>query len=751
MARLNQSRATTKSKCQPDYKPPALATASSSPVIHDPILTRYVVAVLAVYVDESADKEELQQIVAAAERLGVPVESALNMERRLSLELAQRIQNVENVENVDGSGASIALQRRPSTSMEVITTPVRAAQKPQVARDAGYPFLIVLSLADRNLNTALTHDHVAGNDFPQIRMIMSHLAHALDNLHSEERIHADFKPLNAARELTWKLIDMDVSRKFGESFGTKLPSSGYCPPEVAKVLLAVHNAETEEAKTQELAKYTASVAYDLWSFGVVLFHLCYGISLFNTDQNDNVKMDDLQTLAEAPGGPWRKLINKALRSGEVRNASVDIKAAAVLLRKLLEPDPSKRLQYFPEGGEMMGVLEEPFFQGQSVEEAAMHTQLDRMEQKADAAFFQLITMGEEHRSELRRTREVLLKAVFEATEVQTPTAFIILEEKLPDDEKEEEKQMLKLKLKEDGTGFEASGELVELCETVKGRFDTGMKWVERITTFAKGVVAADPIKTFAAMTATFKELITAETMYLYLIDELTGKPVRGGIYPIEITTPSDIVPKLLPVMQVGMRAMSLYNGAAGIARMCGAPVPSMPTGWRKGAQESIALLGQKSSVEQFGVVHEEVMSVEEAATAEAKTVRGASLRELQRFFTEKDAGNTFAGLRRLGDDDGTAVWTVLTEEKEVRAAIEARAKERLAEQAAQEKFYSKLLLERKGQTAGESANPSRGAQAAAAKLEARAEAAEAEAHTAKAVARAEAAEAKASGCQCLIA
>ena len=151
------------------------------------------------------------------------------------------------------------------------------------------------------------------------------------------------------------------------------------------------------------------------------------------------------------------------------------------------------------------------------------------------------------------------------------------------------------------------------------------------------------------------------------------------------------------------------------------------------------------------MIHEEVMSAEEAAKAEAKTVRGASLRELQSFFKDKDVENTFAGLRRLGDDDGTAVWTLLTDEKEVRAAIEARAKERLAEQAAQEKFYSKLLLERKGQTAGESANPSRGAQAAAAKLEARAEAAEAEAHTAKAVARAEAAEAKASGCQCLIA
>ena len=92
------------------------------------------------------------------------------------------------------------------------------------------------------------------------------------------------------------------------------------------------------------------------------------------------------------------------------------------------------------------------------------------------------------------------------------------------------------------------------------------------------------------------------------------------------------------------------------------------------------------------------MSLEEANKAEAETVRGKSLRELQRFFTKEDADSTFAGLRRLGDDDGTAVWTVLTDEKEVRAAIEARAKERLAEQAAQEKFYSKLLLERKEPT-----------------------------------------------------
>ena len=77
---------------------------------------------------------------------------------------------------------------------------------------------------------------------------------------------------------------------------------------------------------------------------------------------------------------------------------------------------------------------------------------------------------------------------------------------------------------------------------------------------------------------------------------------------------------------------------------------------------------------------------------EQETTRGASLRELQRFFTEKDADKTFAGLRRLGDDDGTAVWTVLTGKMEVRAAIKARAIERLTEQADQDQFYRTLLV-----------------------------------------------------------
>ena len=714
--------------------------------------TRYVIAVIAVYVDESVDPEEFKKIDAAAKRLNVQAWSA-KLKGRLLFELSKRRKADTTAEAQAADGAQAA---RSTTS----------------ASDESYNHLLVLELADRNLDDVLTHDNIAGIDFARIRMIMSHLGKALNNLHSKKRIHADFKPLNAARESTWKLIDMDVSLKFGESFGTKLPSSGYCPPEVAKVLLAATDAETGVVDTNELAKYTASVAYDLWSFGVVLFNLCYGKPLFN-NQNDNVSPRDLKALAGWNAGILNRKIEDANKPW-----TTDFKAAAGLIKMLLVSDPEERRKPFEAGVEMRSVLKHLFFQVGSeltpelkqhlvqIEEEQLNAAavLDRVNENAAAAadnalaaatnVLKLITIGEEHQSELRRTREVLLKAVLEATEVKTPTAFIILEEKLSDDEKEEE-LMKKLKLKEDDTGFEVSGELAELVETVKGRLDTGIKWVERIKTFAESVVGADPIKTFDAMKVAVDELVTkkliAETMYLYLIDELTGKPVKavkGGIYPIKITTRSKIVPKLLPVMQVGIRAMSLCNGVAGIARMCGAPVLTMPTGWLEGTQESIALLGQKSSVEQFGVVHEAVMS-EDATKREANTVRGASLRELQSFLKDKDKENTFAGLRRLGEDDGTAVWTVLTDEKEVRAAVEARAKERLAQQAAQERFYSKLLLERKEPTAGDSAGSSQEevvkVEARAVAAEARAVAAEAEAEAAVAVAeaRADAAEARA--------
>ena len=327
---------------------------------------------VAVYVDESVNAEEFKEIVAVAERLNVPAKKSAKLKDSLSHELSKRVQDASTIAEAPAAADGAQAARSTTSASDVgggsrgwkivrarvrVLAALGAEKRHAQARAANYPFLLVLSLADRNLNTALTHDNIAGTDFHRIRMIMSHLGHALDNLHSKKRIHADFKPLNAARESTWKLIDMDVSLKFGESFDTKLPSSGYCPPEVAKVLLAATDAETGVVDTNELAKYTASVAYDLWSFGVVLFHLCYGISLFNTDQNDNVSLPDLKALAS-----WTpRLLNRKIKEAN-QPFTADFNAAADLIKKLLVSDPEERCKPIDEGCEISSVLKHPFFQ-----------------------------------------------------------------------------------------------------------------------------------------------------------------------------------------------------------------------------------------------------------------------------------------------------------------------------------------------------------------------------------------------------
>ena len=63
---------------------------------------------------------------------------------------------------------------------------------------------------------------------------------------------------------------MDISCAIGKPFGNKQPSSGYCPPEMAVVLVAATRADGS-VDTSKLCEYDkADVAYDMWSLGCVL-------------------------------------------------------------------------------------------------------------------------------------------------------------------------------------------------------------------------------------------------------------------------------------------------------------------------------------------------------------------------------------------------------------------------------------------------------------------------------------------------
>ena len=306
--------------------------------------------------------------------------------------------------------------------------------------------------------------------------------------------------------------------------------------------------------------------------------------------------------------------------------------------------------------------------------------------KADTS--SILRLSEEHRDELRQTRSTLIRAIYEATEVSTPTAFVILKEKLPTGE-----ARVELTLNDDGTGFTVEGEAVE---EAKGIYEESKTWMGTLAKFGRGVMKCNPTTICAAVKEACEELVVGEEMWLYLVDELTGLPVipevddaddEEPLYPIRITTPKDIVSKLLPVMQVGLHAASLVNGVSGVVRLFGFPCPKVPEAWRAGAQDSVEILKQESSVEAFGAVHEKVMDGGE----ETETVRGAALRELEAFFKENDSDKDYAGLRRIGDEDGTAVWTLLTDPEKVKAALEARAQERREETKRRDEYVKKLM------------------------------------------------------------
>ena len=328
----------------------------------------------------------------------------------------------------------------------------------------------------------------------------------------------------------------------------------------------------------------------------------------------------------------------------------------------------------------------------------------REEQDKQTALLLIIKeLSIENKTELRHTREALMKGIFEATEVHMPTTFIVLNKELPVLLSKEEKDEL-LQIAEDGSGVTLNAKFGTLTFTEEGasvepagkykeyveHLNTGVKWVNRLKTVGSKFAAGEIGNAFKTIKEGLGDLVTGETMYLYLVDELTGEPVRAdGYYPIKITKPSDIVPKLLPVMQVGLRAMSVFNGAAGIAQMVGYPVPKVPKALTQGVRESVDMLKKKSSVEDFDAVQKVVDK--DGVEKESDSLRGHSLREFTDFLNANDPGlkagksGHFAGLQRVPDpNSGTALWTTLTGPEQIKSALEERARDRKAEEEGKE-------------------------------------------------------------------
>ena len=163
------------------------------------------------------------------------------------------------------------------------------------------------------------------------------------------QVHADIKPLNVVRtrDNDIRLIDLDAMVDAGTPAGVKA-STAYCPPEMAFV---DENSDVQfKHETQVLPKgesrCLATPAFDLWSFGCVLFRALVRKPLFESDDADNIcSHREKLRLCKWTASDLDACLGKVrsiLRDYGVRPQ--ESLAANDLLAWTLHPDPNRRPQ-----------------------------------------------------------------------------------------------------------------------------------------------------------------------------------------------------------------------------------------------------------------------------------------------------------------------------------------------------------------------------------------------------------------------
>ena len=148
----------------------------------------------------------------------------------------------------------------------------------------------------------------------------SQIIHIIQEIHKYKICHRDLKPENLllTQNKTIKLIDFGLSNEYENYLYTPCGSPCYASPEVIKGL-----------------KYSG-LAIDLWASGIILFSMLCGYLPFDDKNNDKLFRKILKCKIEFP----TKKINLSENAKD-------------LIRKILRPDPSKRIT-------LDEILEHPF-------------------------------------------------------------------------------------------------------------------------------------------------------------------------------------------------------------------------------------------------------------------------------------------------------------------------------------------------------------------------------------------------------
>lgn len=524
-----------------------------------------------------------------------------------------------------------------------------------------YKHAIVMPLADSNLDMIFRNERPPPNE---IRSLAKQLAEAIAYIHSKGLIHGCLTTRNVVRiGGRLRLIDFGAAVELGSYVGATF-SSGVLPPEMIakltveecrrfdkyfrefKIFDPIGWAKIDPKVVDETSFYAVktflsreapisndpeevecddtvteypifepivdstlpyklvhgAVSMDVWSFGVLLYALHTGSSLFDVNRDDDLTsgeaMKELYAWTEA---------KKLIKLKKVRDP-----LAHRLLRNVLARDPADR---YPSIEQM---LDDDYFTSRWLPELS-----DEHNIKAEDAIrkvtIELRSAKKEIMESIGGSASVTLTAFFDAVEVKSPVCFIILP-------------------------YECSppprGSSALSIVPGTDILNQALGYIEfLLSTTLKCMSSPDP----AVFTAEYiQSPLVSSNMHLYLIDESTGECVRvDDIYPLDIDLKCEQVRSFLPLMAMGIRALAATKGATGVMNMFlpGMPKDQIPkSAWAK--------------VETFVLESNNVGFIRQSLADDATVTsdgRASEFREFIGFLTENDAASTLSGMRRICD------------------------------------------------------------------------------------------------------
>ena len=534
-------------------------------------------------------------------------------------------------------------------------------------RPVSYPYGVVMYAGDRNLMSIFNFEN-PGID--AIKVISRQVLEALGYIHDKGVMHGDVKMLNVTRfnhDNRLRLIDFDASCPIDSisSYAGAKFSSSCVPPEmlhrfesteeVDKFNAYWHSSgikyDSEESKAAWLEKiapkkfkqYTycvksfithqsglpylpelASASVDIWSVGVMLYQLATAQSLVKIDRNDDI----------ASGEGYHTIYTWSETACQSRLLAVKDLALRDLISKMLSRDPEQRLS-------CSELLNHPFFTYNALSsDGAVLAKLNAIQVKQEdlargiwGVLDKLVTiegLALSLRGEMSLGFDTMKRYIKATADVTVPTLFIITPVR---------DASLYAELTREAASFsKSSTKLIEF-------FSQASQFYDSVSSFA-----LDPTKSVMSLLNDIYEM--------HLLCELCyEKAVTPGVWPVAIDKRKDGVSKtlhsLLPLARAGLGVAKIVNGAAGVARIMGYPVPSFQLDG-----VDLSIFKHDSSLQDYSGLEKALFDTAKSSgdVGSHEQLDGYSQREFARFLAENDQKDDRGKLKRILLDEGCAMW-----------------------------------------------------------------------------------------------